>query len=318
MICELLDGDYIVLAVNPAFARLFKLKESEAVGRRMTELFPKAKQAPHFAAFEKLARTGEAINFESYSETVEKHFDISAYKVDERRFVALVRDITDRKTAEKNLQKALKEKQGLFLELQHRAKNSLAMIYGLIHLTALNSSSQEVRSVLEHVLSRVRAISELYSLLYGSERTEEVRLDEYCERIALALAGMSDKIKLKLELERLTYPIKDASALGLILTELVTNSAKYAFPERRSGTVRVELKKLDSEGLLVVADDGVGFSEPAGAPRKGGLGLSLVRSLVEQLDGSFTIEAGNGTRCLVRFALFGRPSDFRSEDGVKD
>ncbi len=219
-------------------------------------------------------------------------------------------DISERKLAESQreaalaaLQTAFQENRNLLGELQHRAKNSFAMIFSMISLALNAGVSSETKAALEDLGSRVRSVSELYSLLYSSGSFNLVRLDEYCARIAAPLVGLSGNITLKTEMESITIPVKEAAPIGLILTELMTNAGKYAFPGNRLGTITVALKKTAAGACLEVKDDGVGL--PGGFDFSGnaGMGLNLVRALAGQINGSFRMEGGAaGTRCIVEFA----------------
>ncbi len=210
---------------------------------------------------------------------------------------------SQREAALAALQTAFQENRNLLGELQHRAKNSFAMIFGMISLALNDGVSAETKNALEDLASRVRSVSELYSLLYSSGTFTEVRLDEYCARIAAPLVGILGNITLKTEMESITVPVKEAAPIGLILTELLTNAGKYAFPGGRRGTITIALKKSAAGACLEVRDDGSGL--PAGFDFSGsaGMGLNLVRSLAGQINGSFRMENGAaGTRCIVEFA----------------
>ena len=210
---------------------------------------------------------------------------------------------SQREEALRSLQSAFAENRILLNELQHRVKNSFSMIVGLVSLAADSSPTPETRAALAGLDSRVRSISELYSLLYSAGSFSEVRLDEYCARIAAPLVAMNDGIVLETRLEGITVPVKEAAPIGLILTELITNAGKYAFPGGRRGTIAVELKKDDAGARLEVRDDGVGLPAGFDPSRSAGMGLNLVRSLAAQIAGSFRMESSAaGTRCIVDFA----------------
>ncbi|MFH2107107.1 MAG: ABC transporter substrate-binding protein [Chrysiogenia bacterium] len=217
----------------------------------------------------------------------------------ERRRVELQRE-----AALAELQIAFQENRNLLGELQHRAKNSFAMIAGMIRLALNACISPETKGALEGLESRVGAISELYSLLYSAGSFSEVQMGEYCARIAAPLVGLSGNISLSSEMENFTMPVKEAAPLGLILTELVTNAGKYAFPGGRAGTIFIVLKKTAAGARLEVGDDGVGLPAAADFSQSEGMGLNLVRALANQINGVFSMESGSaGTRFIVEFPL---------------
>ena len=211
---------------------------------------------------------------------------------------------SQRQTVLAELQTAFQENRNLLGELQHRAKNSFAMIAGMIRLALNAGVSPETKTALAGLESRVGAISELYSLLYSAGSFSEVQMGEYCARIAAPLVGWSGNISLSTEIENFPMPVKDAAPLGLILTELVTNAGKYAFPGGRSGTIVIVLKKTAAGARLEVGDDGVGLPAAADFSRNEGMGLNLVRALANQINGVFRMESSSaGTRCIVEFPL---------------
>ena len=222
--------------------------------------------------------------------------------VDGELLARSIRYAVERKRVGESLRKALDENRELLRELQHRAKNSFAMISSLINM-AVDRVPLEARATLGQLDSRVRAMSELYTLLYAQGSSIDVRLGEYFGQVAASIAGLSGSLSLECSLEDLRVPVKEAAVLGLILTELVTNAVKYAFPGGRSGVIAVTLGRCAAGAVLEVRDDGVGMADgPEG--HDGGTGLELVRGLAEQLDGDFSTESGDGgTRCVLRFPL---------------
>jgi two-component sensor histidine kinase len=146
-------------------------------------------------------------------------------------------------------------------------------------------------------------VSELYSLLYASGSFTEVRLDEYCARIAASLVGLAGNVTLNTEIESITMAVKEAAPVGLILTELMTNAGKYAFPGGRKGTITVALKKSAAGARLEVRDDGIGLPAGFDFSASAGMGLNLVRALADQINGRFRMENGAaGARSIIEFA----------------
>ncbi|MCP4137598.1 MAG: PAS domain S-box protein [bacterium] len=212
-------------------------------------------------------------------------------------------DITERKNAEEALAKALRENKILLRELQHRAKNSFAMLSGMIKLAERSSESHEEKTVLNEIGSRVRAVSELYDLLYSENSVTEVRLDTYFSRIAASLPRISKNITLNISCDTISATVKTAIPTGIIITELMTNSIKHAFPGNRSGSISLSLEKTGDGARIQVIDDGIGLPDGLDISTVNSMGLSVVRALVEQVSGSSRIERSNGTRCIVEFPI---------------
>ncbi len=227
--------------------------------------------------------------------------------VEDGKTVAIVgalTDITGRKIAEESLASALEEKGALLRELQHRVKNSLAIITAITELEANYSGDPAVRKALESLGGRIRTLSELYSLLSNSEQTNQVALDRYCESISefvlAAHTARDGRIALKRRFTPLFSDAKRASTLGLILNELLTNALKYAFPGGRAGTITVSLTSDGNGIVLEVEDNGVGLPKGFDLENKRGLGLELVKMLALQLEGSLTCRSGERTVFTVR------------------
>jgi PAS domain S-box-containing protein len=214
-----------------------------------------------------------------------------------------ISDITASKEVENALLKTSEENKDLLGELQHRVKNSFAMISSMMAIASGSNVSPETKLALEELDSRVRSVSELYSLLYSSGSFTELRLDDYCVRVAAPLVGLNGNIAMSSDMESMMVSAKRAAPIGLILTELITNAVKYAFPGNRRGTVFVSLKKAGAGAVLEVRDDGVGLPEGFVAGRSG-MGLMLVEALVGQIHGAFRMEgSAAGTRCVLEIPL---------------
>lgn len=215
--------------------------------------------------------------------------------------LGISRNIEQRKRAEEELRRAYEEKTILLSELQHRVKNSFALIGSMIQLAAGSAKSAEAASALEEIRLRTNAVSELYSILYSAKNFTEVEAEPYCRRLVDTLMGISSSVRAELDIEDLTLSIRSATALGLIITELVTNALKYAYRSGEAGSLRISLRSEGASIRLLVADSGVGLPPDFDPAQAGGLGLALVGALAAQLEGSFTIRSENGTRCELLF-----------------
>ena len=154
---------------------------------------------------------------------------------------------------EQALERAYTEKEILFRELQHRVKNSLAVISGLVGLESSRIDDDRMRSVLENLRGRVDAVAVLYDRLFRSGKTEDVELDLYLRTVAeslfSSLASVERGISLDLNLSSERIDTKRAVPLGIIANELLMDSFKYAFPDGRGGRVRVSLVRDGTERI---------------------------------------------------------------------
>ncbi|HUX42125.1 MAG TPA: type IV pili methyl-accepting chemotaxis transducer N-terminal domain-containing protein [Rectinemataceae bacterium] len=208
-----------------------------------------------------------------------------------------------------DLDKALRQNKDLLRELQHRVKNTLAMISGIVSYTRETQASQEAIAALDGLLARVDSVSDLYSLLYSNASHSEVRLDDYLAKIVGRIGAMSNGISVESKTEPLVLEAGKAAPFGIIATELITNAIKYAFPRGRRGKILLSLRKTATGAELEVRDDGIGPPPDFSSPDRSGTGLLLVSELATQIGGDFRAEPAHpGMRCVVAFAVSPTPA----------
>lgn len=207
-----------------------------------------------------------------------------------RLFLASI-DITRRKAAERELASALKMKEVLLHEVNHRVKNSLQMVSAMLSLQERAGDSTLAESLRE-ARGRVDTIARVHEQLYTTSAHDRVEVVGYLEDLltdGVAKAGRADQVRYEFHHrgERLELGVQYAVPLALIMVEMAVNAAKYAFPDGREGLVRVETELTETNLVLTVVDDGVGLN--ADAMAKGtGLGTRIVRSLSAQLHAQTT------------------------------
>jgi PAS domain S-box-containing protein len=224
-------------------------------------------------------------------------------------------DITGRKDAEAGIRQSLAEKEILLREVHHRVKNNLNIVSSLLSLQAGAIKTPEDAIVaFRNSCDRILAMSLVHEELYKSRDYASVDMGAYMEQLTRQLLmayGSRDELRLGFDSGGVRLTVSASIPCGLIMSELITNAFKYAFPENRPGSIRVSLSRLeDGQAELCVADDGIGLppalarDEPAADAYSAGsssLGLTLVRVLVAQLDGSLAIELDKGTLFRIRF-----------------
>jgi len=192
---------------------------------------------------------------------------------------------------------ALEAKDRLYAQLQHRVKNSLALISSLLSLQAGAERDERAARSLEAAQARVRPIGILYEQLYKSRSVESVDLGPYLEGVAkAAISSQPDSrgISLVADCERIFLGADRAASVGLIVNELAVNAARHAFPIGVEGTVRFSVGFDGAGFVLEFHDDGIGLPEGFSLETDRGLGSLLVSSLTEQLGGSIEIGVGIG------------------------
>jgi two-component sensor histidine kinase len=219
---------------------------------------------------------------------------------------ALQAEIAEQTRVERHLRTLLQEKEVLLKETHHRAKNSLQSVSYLLDLQASYSNEPKVTQMLHEAQDRIRAMALIYEKLYQSQDLIRINMAEYAQTLATQLlqayAVNPDRITLYIKADEVFLNTKTATPCALILTELITNVLKHAFPASRQGEIRIELwQNPDNLLTLVVADNGIGFPVGLDYQATTSLGLKLVYSLVNQLDGAIAISHQNGTEFRINF-----------------
>ncbi|MGE0710391.1 MAG: PAS domain-containing protein [Planctomycetota bacterium] len=210
------------------------------------------------------------------------------------RMLGVSYDVTDRVRGEEQLRESLREKEATLREVHHRVKNNLQVISSLLNLQAERIADPAGRSVFLESQSRVRAMALVHETLYGSGSLARIELPQYFDRLCDSLLqsfGGSDRVRIEREIPPVTLDLERAVPAGLIVSELVSNALKYAFPGERAGRIVVALEVApDGAYTLRVSDDGVGLPPDLDLERPSTLGLYLVSLLARQLRG--TLEVG--------------------------
>jgi two-component sensor histidine kinase len=193
----------------------------------------------------------------------------------------------------------LRQKDVLLRELEHRVANSLQIIASILMLKARTVTSEETRQHLQDAHQRVMALAAVQGHLHGSERHDLIEVGPYlsrlCESLAASMIGDRRPISLKVLVNGGRAESAEAVSLGLIVTELVINALKHAFPiDTQDGRVVVSYEIDGADWKLAVSDNGIGKPDAAAASAKGGLGTALVKALAQDLDAKVEVVSGPG------------------------
>ena len=231
------------------------------------------------------------------------------YEGNSHTLLLAVEDITDRRTAEREMKALLDQKEMLLQEMQHRVANSLQLIASILLLKARTVQSEETRLHLQDAHQRVMSVAAVQQHLHISGRADVIELGPYltklCESLAAAMIGGSRPISLMVSAEG-NAASSQAVSIGLIVTELVINALKHAFPEDRTESrVTVSHEVDGTNWRLVVADTGIGKPDFGTEQTKGGLGTSIVKALALQLDAVVEVSSDpSGTTVSIIHATF--------------
>jgi PAS domain S-box-containing protein len=219
---------------------------------------------------------------------------------------SIVRDISERKKSEGAMRAALREKEVLIREIHHRVKNNMQVIISLLRLQARTIPDAERREIFSVTQDRIRSMALVHEKLYHSRDLAGIDFKGYIQglvsHLSYSASEAAARVRIELQLDDLELTINKAVPCGLILNEWITNAFKYAFPENRSGTIRIKLEARTSDGIrLTVADDGAGLPETVDPLKPVTLGLQIVNDLARQIDAEILIERRGGTSLTLVF-----------------
>ena len=204
----------------------------------------------------------------------------------------------------------LKEKETLLKEIHHRVKNNMQVISSLISLQAQQATEPETVEMLKESQSRIRSMALIHEKLYRSDSLAEISFRDYVDSIVDELLGMFNvapgAITITTDVENVLFGVDTAIPCALIINELVSNSLKHAFPDGAPGEVTIALHQINGTCELTVADNGVGPPPNFDFRATDSLGMQLVTALINQLDGTITLDRTKGTTFIITFTQAGR------------
>jgi PAS domain S-box-containing protein len=227
---------------------------------------------------------------------------------EEEGIVFVASNITAQKEAEEKVNRSLKEKEVLLAEIHHRVKNNLAVISGLLEMQVWNLPEDD-KSIgpLKESQLRIHSIALVHELLYQSETLAEIKLDQYINKLIHAIQQMhnnKDKlIDVVTELDPVRLTIQKAIPASLLLNELVVNSYKHAFNGLVDGRIDVILSQTNGHVELVVQDNGVGLPEDFDPVQQSSLGMTLIKTLVQQIEADFSVGMREDVASGARFSV---------------
>jgi two-component sensor histidine kinase len=233
----------------------------------------------------------------------------SLVKDDEGNVIALMashEDISERKRAQEQIKASLNEKEVLLKEIHHRVKNNMQIITSLLNLQSRYVKDKHDLEIFMDSQNRVKSMALIHEELYQSEDLAGIDFADYVQKLASHLFSLysvsTAVIKLSINIKDVLLDINTAIPCGLIINELVSNSLKYAFPDGQEGEIRIKLyASKDDTFSLIVHDNGIGLSEDLDFRDTESLGLQLVTSLVEQLEGTIELDRSEGTAFKIVF-----------------
>jgi len=309
-----LDGKLNVVAASRSFYSTFLTTAEHTIGRRIYDLghgewnndklrllleriIPDHGVMDHF----ELDQDFKDIGQKSMLLNARKVF----YKGDENSTLLLaIEDITERRVSERLLKTISDQKDTLLSEMSHRVANSLQIIASILLLKARSVQSEETRGHLEDAHRRVMSVAALQQQLIATGKGEKLDVGAYlkklCETLAASMIGDRRAITLDVVSDAGAVTSEQAVSIGLIVTELVINALKHAFPlAAKTGKIEVKYAVLAKDWTLSIADNGCGMAKNP-VDRPVGLGTSIVKALAQQLEASVKVATGvKGTKVSI-------------------
>jgi PAS domain S-box-containing protein len=297
---------------NPATEKMLGYTKKECVGNKLQDIGVSLDMGDFQTTMQNLNKSG-ILNYNDVPVKTKsgQHIYTDIYLVDRARLVQCnIRDITERKQAEEEIHASLREKEILLRELNHRGKNNMQVISGLLDLQARSSGNPELIEMLNKSQSRIRSMALVHEQLYASKDLARIDIVGYVRALSQELfqAYKIDpgKIDLIVQTDGDVYvDINKAIPCGLILNELVSNALKHAFPGDGSGELRIIIHETKNKEMeIVVRDNGLGLPDDVDIHQPRSMGLYLVNGLVKkQLEGQIEVRRDNGTEFRIKFPL---------------
>ncbi|RYG87154.1 MAG: histidine kinase [Alphaproteobacteria bacterium] len=325
-----LDESFRVLAASRSFYETFKVSLAQTHGRLLYDLgdgqwnIPALRLLLETIVPEHTAMDGFEVEHD-FPEIGRRTMLLNARKVvydaaDTHTILLAFLDVTERRMIEADkaallaqAEELLRQKQVLLQEMQHRVANSLQIIASILLLKARGVTSSETREHLHDAHRRVMSVAAVQQHLHEAEGIDEIEVGTYlrtlCVSLASSMIGETRPIAIEVAADTGMIDSARAVSLGLIVTELLINAIKYAFPTSGAhDTVTVSYEISGPDWKLTVTDNGVGKQLDEAPPPSSGLGTAIVRALVRQLDAQLSITSppGSGLTIAVYRATFQR------------
>ncbi|NEP41909.1 MAG: GAF domain-containing protein, partial [Okeania sp. SIO2H7] len=301
--------DLCYLGVNRHLAEAFHLTPEVFVGRKLGFLPGQKQLAEFMAGFlrDRHTFTAQATVEIEINDTSRTYLIVAQKYQLGTAAVSVGIDISDRKQAEEQLKASLKEKELLLKEIHHRVKNNLLVVSNLLEFQADYTEAPEIIKVLQDSQYRIHSMALIHEKLYRSADLDKINFGDYLEDLADNLFQSynlsEDRIQFEFDIEPICLNVETANPCGLIVNELLSNTLKHAFPDGRNGKVSLVLyRDANSRITLIVRDNGIGFPQDLDFQNLESLGMELVCTLTEQLEGFLELEPIAGTSFKLTFS----------------
>lgn len=287
------------------------VKPAEFIGKTVTEVFP-GFLGEEFK--EKIVLSIKTNTHQNYNYSFEHFGSINYYearyrKINDTECLVLIRDVSFQKRGEEKLTQSLKEKEVLLKEVHHRVKNNMQIISSILNLQSSYTTDEYILNLLRESQNRIKTMAYIHESLYQNKTFSSINFNDYLGQLTNNVIHShsvnSQQISLNINCAKIILNLDVSIPLGLIINELVTNAIKHAFPGGKKGFISINLATQNNFVLLTVEDNGVGVQQDLKPENSGTLGLQLVYTLVDQIDGKINFERlkPNGTKVTISILM---------------
>jgi PAS domain S-box-containing protein len=306
-----------IVSTNKAACQLLRYQENELIGKHIEEIFtPGEKIKLKEIVSGQLVKAGFITDIETQFKTKKDGViptSLSGALIQDKKgvkqgIIYVGRDISERKEAERIMKDSLREKETLIKEIHHRVKNNLQIISSLLDLQLDTCEDPRILSIFQDSKDRIRSMALVHENLYQFGDLARINGTEYIQNLVAyffnTYGEQADNITpaINIETPSLLLDMKTAIPFGLILTELLSNALKHAFPSGKKGEIIIVIL-VTPPGMITleVRDNGVGLPADIDFRETKSLGLQLVRLLTQQVKGTIEIKRSKGTTVTVTF-----------------
>ncbi len=313
----LLEGPKLRYVIaNKAYRQV--VGQEDIIGKPVIDVIPEVKEQGYIDLLEKVYQTGEPylgfgdpVHIDKGKKGAKQQYIFNllfAPLFDEEGEVYGIfieaMDFSEQIAYQKQLKESLTEKETLLAEIHHRVKNNLAIVTSMMQLQAMETEDTDLQGALRSAQQRIQTIATIHELLYSSESLSHLNFGENVKQLLHNLEEIFNtgkQITVDLQVEQVPMNINQAIPCALMVNEVVTNAYKHAFNHQKKGEIAIQLYEEDSNVVVEITDNGVGF--PDNIMQEGGstIGMTLINLLKQQLEGEVHFSNSNGTQFKLEF-----------------
>ncbi len=309
---QLAEPDGKFKLVNKKWMETLRYTEKEVKDLRVTDII-RTDKISEIVGLMQNVKEGESIVFETvFISKSGKEIDVEGHGngiFKDGKFISyfgIFRDITERKQAEEQIQQDLRVKTVLLQELYHRTKNNMQMVISILNRYSWDSDNEFIQTTFREMGDRIKSMSKVHQHLYNAQDLSNINLKKYIIDLvglqAQSHSILNHEVSIKYDLEDVFLGIDLAIPLGLILTELISNVFKHAFPENKKGKLFIGLSKAENNIIdLKINDNGIGIPADLDLRKSSSTGLTLMFMLAEQqMKGEVNYRSENGLKWQIK------------------